>query len=134
MYAFLWRFYNKNDFSDVIFFEFEESLLIGHYFWITMTLVYFTLLFSGPYFEPDFFRVTNRPMFSNKNNGCRLTGRLCNIRMLLLKDFLPIAQSASLCCVDVLHTYVSSNKLCDCSIHSCSICILKYTVNDYSPL
>ena len=34
-------------------------------------------LFSGPYFGPDFTRVTNRPMFQNNNSRCRLTGQLC---------------------------------------------------------
>ena len=38
--------------------------------------VFCTLLLQ-PIFWTLFFRVTNRPMFSNKNNGCRLNGQLC---------------------------------------------------------
>ena len=41
------------------------------------TLFFCTLLFSGPYFGPDFFSGSQTdPCFQNKNSGCRLTGRL----------------------------------------------------------
>ena len=39
--------------------------------------VFYTLLFSGPYFGPDFFWGSQTdPCFQNKNSGPRLTGRL----------------------------------------------------------
>ena len=40
--------------------------------------VFFTLLFSGPYFGHDFFSGSQTdPCFQNKNSGCRLTGQMC---------------------------------------------------------
>ena len=45
-------------------------------FWITMTLVFCTLLFSKSW-VPNFFSGSQTdPGFQNKNSGCRLTGRL----------------------------------------------------------
>ena len=46
--------------------------------------VFFTLLFSGPYFGPDFFQ-GQKPthVFKNKNNGCRLSGPVSVIDTLL---------------------------------------------------
>ena len=41
--------------------------------------VFCSLLFSGPYFGPDFLGSQTNPCFQNKNSGCKLTGRVSYI-------------------------------------------------------
>ena len=48
-------------------------------FGITMTLFFCTLLFSGPYFGPNFFRVTNWPMFSKQERQVQIDHLKCTV-------------------------------------------------------
>ena len=55
------------------------------------------MLFSGPYFGPDFFSESQTdPCFQNKNCGCRLTGQLRYFTMVLsqfvnkIEEFRPL--------------------------------------------
>jgi hypothetical protein len=44
-----------------------------------MTLFFCTLLFSGPYFGPYFFSVTNQPMFSKQEYWVQIDWAIASI-------------------------------------------------------